>query len=259
MDQFSRTQMLLGKEGVNALFKSHVAVFGVGGVGSFALEGLARSGVGQISIFDDDSICATNINRQIMATTYNIGKTKVHEMERRIMDINPQATVNAHLCFYDKNTNIDLTQYDYIIDAIDTITSKLLLVQRADQCGVPIISCMGTGNKLDPTKFVVCDIYQTKVCPLARVMRKELKKSGIKSLKVVYSQEPPLEPNDFYGELNCKNNCICPDNAAKHCIYRRKIPGSVSFVPSVAGMILACEVIKQLSIATRQPPKNQRA
>ncbi|MCL1996496.1 MAG: tRNA threonylcarbamoyladenosine dehydratase [Defluviitaleaceae bacterium] len=246
MDQFSRTQMLFGKEGMKRLFCSHVAVFGVGGVGGFAIEGLARSGVGKISIFDDDNICLTNINRQIMATSQNVGNNKVDEMKLRVMSINPKATVNAHLCFYDKDTHVDLTQYDYIIDAVDTVSSKLLLVERAKDCAVPIISCMGTGNKLDPTRFLVADIFETKICPLAKVMRKELRRRGIKELKVVYSQELPMEPDDNQGELSCKRNCICPQGAAAHCTFRRQVPGSVSFVPSVAGMILAGEVIKQI-------------
>ena len=249
MDQFSRTQMLLGKEGMERLFRSHVAIFGIGGVGSFSAEGLARSGIGQISLFDDDNICLTNVNRQVMATTRNTGSNKVDEMKLRIMDINPGAKVQGHLCFYDKDTNIDLTQYDYIIDAVDTISSKLLLVERAAKSNVPIISCMGTGNKLDPTQFIVSDIFKTKVCPLAKIMRKELRRLGINRLKVVYSTEQPIKPNDCQGELNCKYNCICPQGAAKHCVVRRQIPGSVSFVPSVAGMILAGEVIKNLLAA----------
>jgi tRNA A37 threonylcarbamoyladenosine dehydratase len=247
-NQFSRTQMLLGKQGIEKLQNSKVAVFGIGGVGGFAVEGLARSGVGHLALFDDDNICLTNVNRQVMATVRNVGDDKVDVMKRRIIEINPRAKVDANRIFYGKETKdaVDLSQYDYIIDAVDTVTAKLMLVEGGIACGVPVISCMGTGNKLDPTKLQVTDIYKTSICPLAKVMRRELKRRGVKKLKVVYSPEMPLVPDDNDGELNCKFNCICPPDAAAHCVERRQVPGSVAFVPSVAGMILAGEVIKDI-------------
>ena len=257
-NQFSRTQMLLGREGINQLKNSRVAVFGCGGVGSFAAEGLARAGVGQIALFDDDNICLTNVNRQVMATIRNVGQDKVEAMKERIFLINPRCQVSLHKVFYGKETasDIDLTSYDYVIDAIDSLSSKMLLVEQAQAAGVPVISCMGTGNKLDPTAFEVTCLSKTLVCPMARTMRKELKRRGITQLKVVYSKEKPMVPDDHNGELDCKHNCICPPGAAAHCTIRRQVPGSVSFVPSVAGMIIAGEVIKALcgigTVANRQ-------
>lgn len=247
-NQFSRTQMLLGRDGIDNLKNSRVAVFGCGGVGSFAAEGLARSGVGSIALFDDDNICLTNVNRQVMATIRNVGQDKVEAMKERIFLINPRCQVSMNKVFYGKDNflDIDLSAYDYIIDAIDSISSKMLLVEQANKAGVAVISCMGTGNKLDPTKFEVTDLSKTIICPMARTMRKELKRRGIHKLKVVYSKEKPLVPDDHNGELDCKHNCICPPGAAAHCTIRRQVPGSVSFVPSVAGMILAGEVIKDL-------------
>lgn len=248
MNQFSRTQMLLGKEGIDLLLSSSVAVFGIGGVGGFAAEGLARSGIGELHLFDDDNICLTNVNRQVIATSKNVGQNKVDIMAERIKQINPRAKVEANRCFYDKNTRecINFDDFDYILDAVDTVSSKILLVEEALKANVPIISCMGTGNKLDPTQFKVADIFSTSICPLAKVMRKELKDRGIKRLKVVYSKEVALKPDDHDGALNCKFNCICPPGGAKHCVKRRQIPGSVVFVPSVAGMIMAGEVVKEL-------------
>ncbi|MCL1935693.1 MAG: tRNA threonylcarbamoyladenosine dehydratase [Defluviitaleaceae bacterium] len=258
-NQFSRTQMLLGSEGMEKLKFLKIAIFGIGGVGSFVAEGLARSGVFNISLFDDDNICLTNINRQIMATTKTIGKDKVEMMKQRILDINPRANVEANVCFFGKDTeNIKFDKYDYIIDAVDTVSSKILLVEKAKENNINIISCMGTGNKLDPTKFEVADIYKTSVCPLARVMRKELKNRKIKNLKVVFSKEKPLIPDDHNGKLNCKFNCICPPGAAAHCVIRRQVPGSVSFVPSVAAMIIVGEVVKDIvyNNTLKESPQN---
>jgi len=247
LNEFSRTELLLGKASMEKLFSSRVAVFGLGGVGSFAAEALVRSGIGSIDFFDDDRICVTNINRQLLATHKTVGQKKVDVMKNRILEINPKCTVQGHECFY-SSQNADefpLTEYDYIIDAIDTVSSKLVLIERAKEVGVPIISCMGAGNKLDPTGFEVADISKTSVCPLARVMRKELRARGINSLKVVYSKEVVIEPIET-EELSCKYNCVCPPGTTRKCSIRRQVPGSVSFVPPVAGYILASEVIKDL-------------
>jgi tRNA A37 threonylcarbamoyladenosine dehydratase len=247
MNEFSRAELLLGVQGVGKLKNSSVAVFGVGGVGSFTVEALARCGVGNIAIFDDDKVCLTNINRQLIATRKTIGKYKVEVMKERILEINPKCNVETYQTFYTKDNadEYDLSKYDYIVDAIDTVSSKLTLIEKAKQCGVPIISCMGAGNKLDPTKFEVTDIYKTSICPLARTMRSELRKRGIKSLKVVYSKEPAIKPIENEDD-NCKTKCVCPPNTVRKCTQRRQIPGSVSFVPSVAGLIAAGEVIKDL-------------
>jgi tRNA A37 threonylcarbamoyladenosine dehydratase len=247
MNEFSRTELLLGKDGVEKLKNSSVAVFGIGGVGSYAAEALARGGIGRIILFDDDKICLTNINRQLIATRSTIGKDKVEVMKERILDINPKAEVIANKCFYNAENadEYDLSEYSYIIDAIDTISSKLILIEKAKEKNVPIISCMGAGNKLDPTQFEVADIKKTSVCPLAKVMRRELKDRGIDSLKVVYSKEPPMKPVEN-AEDSCRNHCVCPPDTKRKCTIRRQIPGSISFVPSVAGLILAGEVIKDL-------------
>ncbi|MCL2399806.1 MAG: tRNA threonylcarbamoyladenosine dehydratase [Defluviitaleaceae bacterium] len=239
--------MLLGKDAMDKLAKSTVAVFGIGGVGGSAAEALARSGIGHIVLCDDDTVCLTNINRQVMATHKTVGENKVDAMSQRIYDINPQAIITTINCFYGKETSsdIDLSPYDYVIDAVDTVSAKLLLIENCKHLGVPIISCMGTGNKLDPTRLEVADIYKTSVCPLAKVMRKELKVRNIPRLKVVYSQELPITPVEE-DHNNCKLNCICPPESAKHCEKRRQVPGSVAFVPPVAGMILAREVIMEL-------------
>lgn len=246
--EFSRTQLLLGKEAMEKLNSSAVAVFGIGGVGSFTAEALARSGIGGLALFDDDKVCLTNINRQLIATRKTVGRKKVEVMKERILDINPKCLVEANECFYTAQNagEFDLKKYAYIIDAIDTVSSKLTLIEEAKKAGVPIISCMGAGNKLDPTRFEVADIYETSVCPLAKVMRKELKARGIGSLKVVYSKEEVIKPKDE-EELSCKNNCICPPDTKRTCTVRRQIPGSISFVPSVAGLILAAEVVKDIA------------
>lgn len=232
MDEFSRTALLLGFDGVNRLKDAHVAVFGVGGVGSFTVEALVRSGVGNISIFDNDKVSLTNINRQLIATSKTIGMPKVEVMKDRILDINPNVNVQIHQVFYTKENadEFDLSKYTYIVDAIDTVSAKLALVERAKRQDIPIISCMGAGNKLDPTRLEVADIYSTSMCPLARTMRTELRKRGIDKLKVVYSKEKAIKPLE-----KCEEECS-PG--------RRSIPGSVAFVPSVAGLIIAGEVIK---------------
>lgn len=246
--EFQRTQLLLGKETMEKLKNSTVAVFGIGGVGGYVVEALARSGVGGFVLFDDDKVCLTNINRQIIATRKTIGRKKVEVMEERILEINPKAKVETHACFYmpDNADEYDFSKYDYIVDAIDTVTAKLELIVRAKAANVPIMSSMGAGNKLNPTMLEVADIYKTSMDPLAKVMRHELKKRGIKKLKVVYSKEQPITPIEE-DELSCKNNCVCPPGTARKCTDRRAIPGSVSFVPSVAGLIIASEVVKDLS------------
>jgi tRNA A37 threonylcarbamoyladenosine dehydratase len=228
-ERFSRAALLLGNDGMERIFASRVAVFGIGGVGGHAAEALARAGVGEIHLIDADTVSESNINRQAVALTSTVGKDKVDVMMQRIVDINPRASVVTHKVFYSDETadDFDLSRYDYIIDAIDSVSSKLLLICRANDAGVPIISSMGTGNKLDPTRFEVSDIYKTSVCPLARIMRTELRKRGIKALKVVYSKEEPIR-------------AVVPGE-------HRHAPGSISFVPSVAGLILAGEVIRALS------------
>ena len=248
LNQFSRTQLLLGQDGMDRLANARVAVFGVGGVGGFTVEALARSGVGTIDLIDDDKVCLTNINRQIIALRSTVGKYKVDVAAERLRDINQNIQVNTYKTFYMPDTahQFDFSQYDYVVDAIDTITGKLELVMQAHKAGTPIICSMGAGNKLDPTAFRVADIYKTSVDPLARVMRHELRKRGIKKLKVVYSEEPPMRPVDDMAS-SCRTNCICPPGAARKCTERRDIPGSNVFVPSVVGLIIAGEVIKDLS------------
>ncbi|MCI6326703.1 MAG: tRNA threonylcarbamoyladenosine dehydratase [Clostridiales bacterium] len=248
LNQFSRTQLLLGQDGMDRLANARVAVFGVGGVGGFTVEALARSGVGAIDLIDDDKVCLTNINRQIIALRSTVGKYKVDVAAERLHDINQNIQVNTYKTFYMPDTahQFDFSQYDYVVDAIDTITGKLELVMQAHKAGTPIICSMGAGNKLDPTAFRVADIYKTSVDPLARVMRHELRKRGIKKLKVVYSEEPPMRPVDDMAS-SCRTNCICPPGAEHKCTERRDIPGSNAFVPSVVGLIIAGEVIKDLS------------
>lgn len=248
LNQFSRTQLLLGQDGMDRLANARVAVFGVGGVGGFTVEALARSGVGAIDLIDDDKVCLTNINRQIIALRSTVGKYKVDVAAERLRDINQNIQVNTYKTFYMPDTahQFDFSQYDYVVDAIDTITGKLELVMQAHKAGTPIICSMGAGNKLDPTAFRVADIYKTSVDPLARVMRHELRKRGIKKLKVVYSEEPPMRPVDDMAS-SCRTNCICPPGAEHKRTERRDIPGSNAFVPSVVGLIIAGEVIKDLS------------
>ncbi len=248
LNQFSRTELVFGKNAMEILENSRVAVFGVGGVGGFTVEALARSGVGAIDLIDDDKVCLTNINRQIIATRSTVGKYKVDVAEARILDINPKCKVTTHKTFYmpDTKDEFDFTEYDYIVDAIDTVKGKLELVMNAKAAGVPIISSMGAGNKVDPTAFEVTDIFKTSVCPLARVMRYECKKRGIRKLKVVYSKEKPIRPVEDMA-ISCRQHCICPPGTARKCTQRRDIPGSTAFVPSVVGLIVAGEVIKDLT------------
>lgn len=246
LNQFSRTELVIGKEGLEKLSNAKVAIFGLGGVGSFVLEGLVRAGVGKFILIDDDRICLTNLNRQILATRKTVGQPKVEVAKQRILDINPDANVEIHQEFFMPETEGILdNSIDYIVDCIDTVTAKIELVVRADKLNIPIISCMGTGNKLDPTRFEVTDIYKTSVCPLAKVMRKELRSRGIKKLKVVYSKEEPVRLNET-TENSCKHNCICPPGTKRKCTIRNQVPGSVSFVPSVAGLIIAGEVVKSI-------------
>lgn len=249
LNQFSRTELLLGHDNMEKLKNARVAVFGIGGVGSFTVEALARSGVGTLDLIDDDKVCLTNINRQIIATRKTIGQYKVDAAKERVLDINPDAVVNTYKTFFVPDTadEFDFASYDYVVDAIDTVTGKIMLVEAAQKAGTPIISSMGAGNKLDPTAFEVADIYKTSVCPLAKVMRRELKKRGIKKLKVVYSKEKALTPIDE-AENSCRSHCICPPGSARTCTQRRQIPGSTAFVPSVVGLIIAGEVIKDLTV-----------
>ena len=235
-EQFLRTQMLLGTEALERLQQARVAVFGIGGVGGYTVEALARSGIGQLDLIDSDAVSVSNINRQILATHSTVGLPKVEAARKRILDINPACIVRTHQIFYTPETadRFDFTQYDYIVDAIDTVTGKLMLAFDAQRCNTPIISSMGTGNKLDPTAFRVADISQTKGCPLARIMRKECKKRGIQKLKVVYSREEALTPTGWEEEAAA--------------LGKRQIPGSVAFVPGAAGLILAGEVIKDLAL-----------
>lgn len=231
VNQFSRTELLIGKEAIDKLNKSKVAVFGIGGVGSYAVEALARVGIGNFVLVDNDDVCMTNINRQIIATTKTIGMSKVDVAKQRILDINPDANIEIYKEFFMPETAgiIDKT-IDYIVDAIDTVTAKIELVVRANNLNIPIISSMGTGNKLDPTRLEVADIYKTSVCPLAKVMRKELKIRNIKKLKVIYSKEEPIKTKEYTEEITQKRN----------------VPGSISFVPSSAGLIIASEVVKDI-------------
>ena len=247
LNQFSRTQLLFGPDGMEKLYRARVAVFGIGGVGGYAVEALARSGVGTLDLIDDDRVCLTNLNRQLHATRKTVGKYKVDVAEERIHEINPDCVVHTYKTFYTPETasQFDFTKYDYVIDAIDTVTGKLELVTQANASGTPIISSMGAGNKMNPTAFEVANIYDTSVCPLAKVMRRECRKRGIKSLKVVYSKEPPIRPLEDMS-ISCRQHCICPPGTARKCVERRDIPGSVAFVPSVVGLIMAGEVIKDI-------------
>ena len=248
LNQFSRTQLLLGSNSMEKLKNSRVAVFGIGGVGGYVCEALVRSGVGAFDLIDDDKVCLTNLNRQIIATRKTVGRYKVDVMKERILDINPDAKVEVYKCFFlpENADDFPFEEYDYIVDAVDTVTAKIAIVMKAKEKNVPVISSMGAGNKLDGSMFRVADIYKTKVCPLAKVMRHELKKRGIKKLKVVYSEEYSTRPLDDMS-ISCRTNCICPPGAAHKCTERRDIPGSVAFVPSVAGLIIGGEVVKDLT------------
>ena len=253
LNQFSRTQLLLGKEAMEKLQRSRVAVFGIGGVGGYVCEALVRSGVGAFDLIDDDKVCLTNLNRQIIATRKTVGKYKADVMKERMQEINPDVEVNVHRCFFlpENAEDFPFEKYDYVVDAVDTVTAKLEIVMQAKKKRVPVISCMGAGNKLDASAFRVADIYKTKMCPLAKVMRRELKKSGVKELKVVYSEEKPTRPLEDMS-ISCRSHCICPPGAKHKCTERRDIPGSVAFVPPVAGLIIAGEVVKDLTYIDRK-------
>lgn len=231
MNPFARTERLLGEDAMKKLRAARVAVFGVGGVGGYVVEALARSGVGAIDLIDHDTVSITNLNRQIIALQSTLGKYKVDVMKDRILDINPECKVDIHRCFFLPETEreFDFREYSYVVDAVDTVTAKIQLVMQAKACGVPVISSMGAGNKLDPTRFEVADIYETSVCPLAKVMRRELKKRGVENLKVVYSKEQPVRQK------------------MQESTAERAVPGSTAFVPSVAGLVLASEVVKDLT------------
>lgn len=252
LNQFSRTQLLLGEESMKKLSDMRVAVFGIGGVGGYVCEALVRTGVGHFDLIDDDKVCLTNLNRQIIATRKTVGQYKADVMKERMLEINPNVEVNVHKCFFlpENADEFPFADYDYVVDAVDTVTAKVELVMKCKEMNVPIISSMGAGNKLDASAFKVADIYKTKMCPLAKVMRHEMKKRGVKKLKVVYSEEKPTRPIEDMS-ISCRTHCICPPGAQHKCTERRDIPGSVAFVPSVAGLIIAGEVIKDLTKDTR--------
>ena len=247
LTQFSRTELLLGKSSMEILKNARVAVFGIGVVGGYVCEALVRSGIYKFDLIDDDKVCLTNLNRQIIATRKTVGKYKAQVMRDRILEINPDAEVTIHKCFFlpENEDEFPFETYDYIVDAVDTVTAKLALVMKAQALHIPIISSMGAGNKLDPTAFRVADIYDTKVCPLAKVMRIECRKRKVRKLKVVYSEEKPTRPIEDMA-ISCRTHCICPPGAQHKCTERRDIPGSTAFVPSVVGLIIAGEVIKDL-------------
>lgn len=248
LNQFSRTQLLLGQEAMESLHKKKVAVFGIGGVGGYVCEALVRSGIGAFDLVDDDKVCLTNLNRQIIATRKTVGRYKTEVMKERMLEINPDTDIQIHNCFFlpENADDFPFDEYDYIVDAVDTVTAKIELILRAQAKNIPIISAMGAGNKLDVGRLKIADIYKTSVCPLARVMRHELKKRHVKHLKVVYSDEPPIKPLEDMS-ISCRSHCICPPGAQHKCTERRDIPGSTAFVPAAAGLMIAGEIIKDLS------------
>jgi len=248
LTQFARTELLLGSEAMDKLKNSRVAIFGIGGVGGYVCEALVRSGIGEFDLIDDDKVCLTNLNRQIIATRKTVGKYKVDVMKDRILEINPDAKVNVHKCFFlpENSDEFPFDEYDYVVDAVDTVTAKIEIIMKAKEKNVPVISSMGAGNKLDASAFRVADIYKTKVCPLAKVMRRELKKRGVKELKVVYSEELPIQPTEDMS-VSCETNGVCQSEAKHKHAERRAVPGSTAFVPSAAGLIIAGEVVKDLS------------
>ena len=247
LNEFSRTELLLGNAAIEKLHNSHVAIFGVGGVGGYVVEALARSGVGHLDLIDNDTVSLTNINRQIIALHSTIGQPKVEVMKERVLDINPNADVKTFQCFYLPETRdqFDFSKYDYVVDAVDTVTAKIQLIVQAKEAGTPIICSMGAGNKLDPTQFEVADISQTSVCPLARVMRQECKKRGLKDIKVVYSKEKPVTKNAAVT-LSAGTSLNAASTTQIELKGNSPAPGSCAFVPSVAGLIIASEVIKDL-------------
>lgn len=241
INQFSRTELLLGEQAMEQLKHTRVAIFGIGGVGGFVAEALARTGIGTFDLIDNDVVSLTNLNRQIIALHSTVGQLKTEVMQSRILDINPEANVNVHSCFYLPETkdNFDFNQYNYVIDAVDTVTAKISIILEAQKAGVPVISCMGAGNKKDPFQFEIADIYKTSVCPLAKVMRRELKKRGVKQLKVLYSKEMPMKP--------LTEEAAQKGAAEYRSASARPVPGSLAFVPSAAGLLIASEVIKDLT------------
>ena len=247
LNQFSRTQLLVGAEAIKKLSESRVAVFGIGGVGGYVCEALVRSGVGHFDLIDDDQVCLTNLNRQILATRKTVGKYKAEVMAERMQEINPEVDIRIHKCFFlpENADDFPFDEYDYVIDAVDTVTAKLELIMRCKEKNVPVISAMGAGNKLDAGRMKIADIYETSVCPLARVMRHELRKRGVKKLKVVYSDEQPIRPLEDMS-ISCRSHCICPPGAQHKCTERRDIPGSTAFVPAVAGLLIAGEVVRDI-------------
>lgn len=249
LNQFSRTQLLIGADAIKKLSESRVAVFGIGGVGGYVCEALVRSGIGHFDLVDDDKVCLTNLNRQILATRKTVGKYKAEVMAERMLEINPDADIRIHKCFFlpENADDFPFDEYDYVIDAVDTVTAKLELIMRCKEKNVPVISAMGAGNKLDAGRMKIADIYETSVCPLARVMRHELRKRGVRSLKVVYSDEQPIRPLEDMS-ISCRSHCICPPGAQHKCTERRDIPGSTAFVPAVAGLLIAGEVVKELIV-----------
>lgn len=254
LHRFSREELLIGAQGLEKLQRARVAVFGIGGVGGYVVEALARSGVGALDLFDGDTVALTNINRQIIALESTVGRPKVEVARERVLQINPACQVEARQLFFTPENagEVDFSQYDYVADAIDTVSSKIELLRLCREAEVPVISCMGAGNKLDASALEVADIYDTSVCPLARVMRAELRKRGVKHLKVVYSKEPALTPIDDMT-ISCGTHCICPPDTARKCTQRRQVPGSNAFVPAAAGLIIAGEVVRD--IANGEPQK----
>ena len=248
LDQFSRTQLLYGAEAMEKLASARVAVFGIGGVGGYVVEALARSGVGALDLIDNDEVCASNLNRQIIATTKTIGRYKVDVAEERIHDINPDCRVRTYKTFFLPETKdqFNFSDYDYVVDAIDTVTGKLTIIEMAKEANIPVISSMGAGNKINPAMFEVADIYETSICPLAKVMRHECKKRGIRDLKVVYSKEKPIQPQADTSKSENDNNTVSQETTGRDS-KRRAIPGSTAFVPSVVGLIIAGEIINDIT------------
>ncbi len=260
LNQYSRSALLVGRENLARLWNKRVLIFGIGGVGGNVVESLARFGVGSFDLVDDDLVCLTNINRQIFATRKTYGQHKVDVAEERIHDINPKIIVNKHKTFYlpDKRDEFDFSKFDYVVDALDTVTAKLDIIERAKKEDVPIISAMGCGNRLDPTKLVLCDVYETKGDPLSKIIRHELRKRGVTSLKVVFSTEPPTRPKEDETKDSCLYHCVCPPGTKRKCTDRRDIPGSTSFVPPVAGTLIGYQVAKDL-MAMPDKEENRRS
>lgn len=248
LNQFSREALIIGEENVKKLHNCHVAIFGIGGVGGYVCEGLVRSGIGKFDLVDDDVVCLTNLNRQLIASRKTVGKPKVDVMAERMRTINPDAAITVHKCFFLPETaeEFNFSSYDYVVDAIDTVTGKIEIIMQCQKVGVPVISCMGMGNRIDPTQVHITDIYKTTMDPLAKVMRHEMKKRRVKKLKVCFSTEKPRRPVDDMSN-SCREHCICPPNAVHKCTERRDIPGSTAFVPPAAGFAMASAIIQDLT------------